>query len=81
LSLTSADTALRILQELKTEDSIIQNGEVSHRFNRQDKLNDLLQQLAVRTGSVIPAAANTLDYDNVIRLRRMKNAMRPRHIK
>ena len=66
LSLTSADTALRILQELKTEDTIIQNGEVTHQFNRHDKLNGLLQKLAVKTGSVIPAAANILDYDNVI---------------
>ena len=81
LSLTSADTALRILQESKTADTIIQNGEVTHQFNRHDKLNGLLQKLAVKTGSVIPAAANILDYDNVIRLRRMKNTMRPRLIK
>ena len=66
LSLTSADTALRILQELKTEDTIIQNGGVTHQFNRHDKLNGLLQKLAVRTGSVIPKAPNILDYDNVI---------------
>jgi hypothetical protein len=66
LSLPSADTALRIMQELKTEDTIVQNGEVIHQFNRHDKLNDLLQKLALKTGSVIPAAGNTLDYDNVI---------------
>jgi len=66
LSLTSADTALRIMQELKTEDTIIQNDEVTHQFNRHDKLNDLLQKLALKTGSVIPVVANTLDYDNVI---------------
>ncbi len=66
LSLTSADTALRIMQELKTEDTIIQNDEVTHQFNRHDKLNDLLQKLAIKTGSVIPLVANTLDYDNVI---------------
>ena len=66
LSLTSADTALRIMQELKTEDTIVQNAEVSHQFNRHDKLNDLLQKLAIRTGSVVPTAANILDFDNVI---------------
>ena len=66
LSLTSADTALRIMQELKTEDTIVQNAEVSHQFNRHDKLNDLLQKLAIRTGAVVPTAANTLDFDNVI---------------
>lgn len=66
LSLTSADTALRIMQELKTEDTIIQNDEVTHQFNRHDKLNMLLQKLAVKTGAVIPTANNTLDYDNVI---------------
>ncbi|MEJ7678989.1 MAG: transposase [Segetibacter sp.] len=54
------------MQELKTEDIIIQNGEVTHQFNRHDKLNDLVQKLAIKTGAVIPAAKNTLDYDNVI---------------
>ncbi|MEJ7684524.1 MAG: IS1380 family transposase [Segetibacter sp.] len=66
LSLTSADTALRIMQELKTDDTIIQNDEVTHQFNQHDKLNSLLQKLAVKTGAVIPTANNTLDYDNVI---------------
>ncbi len=66
LSLTSADTALRIMQELKTEDTLVQNGEVTHQFNHHKKLNDLLQKLAVKTGCVIPTAANTIDYDNVI---------------
>ncbi|MEJ7678991.1 MAG: hypothetical protein WKG06_14290 [Segetibacter sp.] len=54
------------MQELKTEDIIIQNGEVTHQFNRHDRLNDLVQKLAIKTGAVIPAAKNTLDYDNVI---------------
>ena len=66
MSLTSADTALRIMQELKTEDSITKNGEVTHQFNYNNKLNDLLQKLALKTGSVIATAHNTLDYDNVI---------------
>lgn len=66
LSLPSADTALRIMQELKTEDTIIQNDEVIHQFNYHHKLNDVLQKLALKTGAIIPAASNTLDYDNVI---------------
>jgi len=66
MSLTSADTALRIMQELKTADTLIENNQITHQFNRHDKLNDLLQKLAIKTGSVIPTAANTLDYDNVI---------------
>lgn len=66
LSLTSADTALRIMQELKNDDTIIENGEVTHQFNQHDKLNNLLQKLAVKTGAVVPTASNTLDYDNVI---------------
>jgi predicted 3-demethylubiquinone-9 3-methyltransferase (glyoxalase superfamily) len=66
LSLTSADTALRIMTELKTEDIIVQNGEVTHQFNSHNKLNGFLQKLAVKTGSVIPTAKNTLDFDNVI---------------
>ena len=66
LSLPSADTALRIMQELKTEDTMIQNDEVIHQFNYNNKLNDVLQKLALKTGAIIPAASNTLDYDNVI---------------
>ncbi len=66
LSLPSADTALRIKQELKTEDTIIQNDEVTHQFNYHNKLNDVLQKLALKTSAIIPAASNTLDYDNVI---------------
>lgn len=66
LSLPSADTALRIMKELKTEDIIVQNDEVTHQFNQHDKLNDVLQKLAIKTGGVIATAHNTLDYDNVI---------------
>lgn len=54
------------MQELKTEDTIVQNGEVAHQFNHHDKLNGVLQKLALKTGGVIAAAPNTLDYDNVI---------------
>lgn len=66
LTLPSADTALRIMQELKQPDTLIQNGEVTHPFNRHEKLNDFLQQLAIKTGAVLPTASHTLDYDNVI---------------
>ncbi len=66
LSLTSSDTALRIMQELKKDDTIIQKGEVTHQFNQHDKLNDCLQKLAIKTNRVIATSANTLDYDNVI---------------
>ena len=45
---------------------MIQNDEVIHQFNYNNKLNDVLQKLALKTGAIIPAASNTLDYDNVI---------------
>lgn len=65
-SLPSADTALRIMQELKTEDTIVRNGDVTHQFNRHDKLNDCLQKLAVKTNTITTSANNILDFDNVI---------------
>src|SRR5437867_292285 len=49
LSLPSADTSLRVMQELKTEDIIVENGDVTHTFNHHEKLNDLLQKLAIKT--------------------------------
>ncbi len=66
LSLPSADTALRVLQELKTEDTMIQNGEVTHQFNTHDKLNDCLQKLAIKTNTITASDNNILDFDNVI---------------
>lgn len=66
LSLPSADTSLRVMQELKTENAIIENGDVTHTFNQHEKLNDLLQKLAIKTKTIVGAAANTLDFDNVI---------------
>ncbi len=66
LKLPSADTALRIMQELKTEDSIIKNGDVTHTFNHHEKLNDFLQKLALKVKTIIPDASNTVDFDNVI---------------
>ena len=64
--LPSADTTLRIMQELKTEETVIINGEVTHRFNHHEELNDCLQKLAVKVKTIIPGAKNTLDFDNVI---------------
>jgi hypothetical protein len=66
LCLPSADTSLRVMQELKAENIIIENGSVTHTFNRHKKLNDLLQKLAIKTKTVIAEAKNTLDFDNVI---------------
>ncbi len=66
LSLPSADTSLRVMQELKTEDTIVENGGVTHTFNHHEKLNDLLQKLAIKTKTIVAEANNTLDFDNVI---------------
>ena len=66
LSLPSADTSLRVMQELKITDTIVDNGNVTHSFNHHEKLNDLLQKLAIRTKTVDGNAKNILDFDNVI---------------
>jgi len=66
LSLPSADTALRIMQELKIQDSIVHNGDVTHQFNTHDKLNDCLQKLAIKTNTITASDNNILDFDNVI---------------
>lgn len=66
LSLPSADTALRVMQELKTADTIIENGDVTHTFNHHQKLNDLLQKLAIKTKTIDADGKNILDFDNVI---------------
>lgn len=66
LSLPSADTSLRVMQELKTENTIVENGDVTHTFNRNEKHNDLLQKLAIKTKTIDRYAKNTMDYDNLI---------------
>ena len=66
LSLPSADTSLRVMQELKTEDTIVENDGVIHTFNHHQKFNDLLQKLAIKTKTIVAKADNTLDFDNVI---------------
>ena len=60
LTLPSADTALRIMDELKVENTIIQNEEVTHTFNYNQKLNDTLVRLAIKAGTLVPGDANTL---------------------
>ena len=66
LSSPSADTSLRVMQELKTENAIVENGDVIHTFNHHKKLNDLLQKLAIKTKTIARDAKNILDFDNVI---------------
>ena len=65
-SLPSADTSLRVMEELKTEDIIVENGDVTHTFNHHEKLNDLLQKIAIKTKTIVANAKNILDFDNVI---------------
>jgi|SRR5882672_177487 len=76
LKLSSADTALRIMQELKTEDTIIKNGDVTHTFNTHEKLNDCLQKLALKVKTITADASNTLDFDNVITENEKEDAAR-----
>ncbi len=64
--LPSADTALRIMQELKAEDTVITNGAVLHTFNYHEKLNDCLQKLALKLNAIQSGVGYTLDFDNVI---------------
>lgn len=66
LSLPSADTSLRVMKELKTDNTIVNNDAVTHTFNQHEKLNDLLQKLAIKTKTIVADAKNILDFDNVI---------------
>lgn len=66
LSLPSADTSLRVMKELKTDNIIVNNEDVTHTFNHHEKLNDLLQKLAIKTKTIVADAKNILDFDNVI---------------
>lgn len=62
------------MQELKTENTIVENGDVTHPFNHRRKLNDLLQKLAIRTNTLVADVKNILDYDNVIMENEKKDA-------
>ena len=74
LTLPSADTALRIMDELKVENTVIQNEEVTHTFNYNQKLNDTLVRLAIKAGTLVPGDANILDFDNVITVHEKEDA-------
>jgi hypothetical protein len=66
LQLPSADTAGRIMNELKVNNTTINNEDVIHEFNYNEKLNDLLQKFCLKTNLINTADKYTLDYDNVI---------------
>jgi hypothetical protein len=66
LQLPSADTVARIMNELKMDNTTISNEGVVHEFNYNEKLNDLLQRLCLKTGLLNTTEKYTLDYDNVI---------------
>lgn len=63
----SSDTVLRSLSELKVSDSVFttESG-VTHRFNINTKMNELLLKMSVKTGRLQSGTSYTLDYDNVI---------------
>jgi len=62
----SADTVLRMMNELKTATFVIENKEVKHQFNQNIKLNRTLVKLGLKTGLIHQQEEHTLDYDNVI---------------
>lgn len=63
----SSDTVLRSLSELKVSDSVFTTeSDVTHRFNINTKMNELLLKMSVKTGRLQPGTSYTLDYDNVI---------------
>src|SRR5690606_11081810 len=62
----SADTVLRMMNELKTETFVVENKEVKHQFNQNIKLNITLIKLGLETGLIHQQQVHTLDYDNVI---------------
>src|SRR5690606_20101192 len=62
----SADTVLRMMNELKTETFVVENKEVKHQFNQNIKLNITLIKLGLETGLIHQQQEHTLDYDNVI---------------
>lgn len=66
LKLPSADTVLRMMNELKTETKIKDNEGVLHQVNLNDRMNKTLIKFGLKTGMINADADNTLDYDNVI---------------
>lgn len=66
-SVCSSDTVLRSLSELKEEDTVFKTEPgVTHYFNINPKLNELLVKMNVKTKRLQPGTPYTLDYDNVI---------------
>jgi hypothetical protein len=65
--MASPDTVLRMLDELKTE-TIIQTSKngIKHEFNSNLPLNDLLQEICIKTKVLSTTDKCTLDYDNTI---------------
>ncbi|SDG45789.1 Transposase DDE domain group 1 [Halorientalis regularis] len=64
----SADTLLRLQKELATEkETMVSAAGVTHEFNINTKLNDLMVQLLVQTGQLSPAVDGYIfDYDNQV---------------
>ena len=63
----SPDTVLRGLDELKTENVIHTSKKgIVHEFNSNNKLNDLLMKVNIKTKALTTEQAYTLDYDNTI---------------
>ena len=54
------------MQELKVENTLIDNNGVLHQFNYNKALNDFLQKLALKTGLLNTTEVYAMDYDNVI---------------
>jgi len=64
----SADTVLRGIKELTTETTLIENpiSGVTHGFNLNPKLNDLLVKCLKQTGQLKKHKSYDLDYDNQV---------------
>jgi hypothetical protein len=66
----SPDTVLRLLSELKQEDTVIPSltskTGVVHYFNVNMHINELLVKVGLRTGLLQSYKPYTLDYDNVV---------------
>ena len=69
------------MNELKVDNTTINNEDVTHEFNYNERLNGLLQKFCLKTDLLNTTNKYTLDYDNVIRLRRMKDMVLSKHTK
>ena len=67
LSVCSADTILRGVKELATPDNeYISSSGISHTFNINFPLNQLLVKMLKHTGQINSEEGYTLDYDNQV---------------